>query len=163
MGGRAHHGNNQEPRSNDDRGTGNQTPEARRKTILGMASEPPGGNGSERMSSPESSKARRSSPLFLGEGSMGRQDWQMRLSHSGGVAATARRQGCIAQLEKPYPPREKSPENGRPNNRRLSGKWAGRREGGGRDCNSSEQGQCPGSEGSLLSATPLTTWKAGMG
>ena len=93
---------------------------------------------------------------------MGRQDWLMRLHHPSGVAATAWRQGCIAQLEKPYPPREKSPENGRPYNRRLSGKWAGRREGGGRDRSSGERGQRPGSEGSLLSATPLPTREAGM-
>lgn len=100
--------------------------------------------------------------MFGGEDSMGRQDWQMRLHHSSGVAATAWWQGCIAQLEKPYPPQGKSLENGRPYNRRLSGKWAGRREGGGRDCSSSERGQCPGSEGSLLSATPLPTREAGM-
>jgi hypothetical protein len=49
------------------------------------------------------------------------ESWLRRLSHSGGVIATARRQGDAGNWRSPPRPREKSLEQGRPYNRR-SGK-----------------------------------------
>src|SRR3954447_16801399 len=70
-----------------------------------MAGESPGRNESERSGGPESAKPRRPSPQPEGEGSTDRRSAADAAGRSGGVGATARRQGHVEQLEKPSSPR----------------------------------------------------------
>ena len=75
------------------------------KAILGMVSESPGRNESERRGGPESEWPRRPSLHPEDEGSMMRRKLAAAACHSGGVVATARWQGHAEQLEKPSPSR----------------------------------------------------------
>lgn len=98
------------------------------KAICGMVSKPLGRNESEHRGSPEIFQTPEAEPLPFRR----KQYEQARMvnapGRSGGVVVTAWRQGCVKQLERPYSPREKSPEKDRPYNLRTSGKW----DGGGR-------------------------------
>jgi len=60
------------------------------------------------------------------------------VDHSGGVVATARWQGCAAQLEKPSSPRREIGGAKRSRITGYTGKSAERREGGGWAGNSNE-------------------------
>ncbi len=71
------------------------------KAILGMVSEPPGRNESERIGSLERVKLWRPRSLAQVEGSMVHRSLAEAVNHSSGVLATARWQGRVKQLEKP--------------------------------------------------------------
>jgi len=60
------------------------------EAILGVVSESPGRNESERTGGPEREKPRRPSPQMWGEGSMKRRKLAEAAVHSGGVVAAAR-------------------------------------------------------------------------
>jgi hypothetical protein len=99
-------GKSQKPRSLDSRGEGNRASGAYRRSHLRDGSELPGCSGSERTGGPESEEPRRPSPQPEGRRLHGGVErWLRRLAHSGGVGATAWRQGHTEQLEKPSSPR----------------------------------------------------------
>ena len=117
------------------------------KAINRVASKPPGRNESEHRSSPEIFKTLEAEPLGPWAKATRTGKAVNAPARSSGVVVTAWRQGCVTQLERPYPPREKSPEKDRPYNLRISGKW----DGGGRASDGSivamKGGNAPGTKG----------------
>jgi len=95
-----HQGKSQTPCSLDGQGKETEPWESIDKVIDRMVSESSGRNASE---GKVASKclAPGPSPRVTGEGSMARRKLTAATRHSGGVVATARRQGCTGQLEKP--------------------------------------------------------------
>jgi hypothetical protein len=81
--------------------------ESNDKAALGAVSESPGRNANERIGGLVILN-RRLSPQHLGEGSIGCRKLTDAADYSGGVIATARRQGHAEQLEKPSSPAEKN-------------------------------------------------------
>ena len=100
-GSQSHQGKSQKPCSLDGREEGNRISEAHRHQHLRDAGEFPGRSASERTGGPESEQPQRPSLQLKGEGSMGRRRLADAADHSGGVGATAWRQGHAEQLEKP--------------------------------------------------------------
>jgi hypothetical protein len=99
--------------------------------ILGMVSEPPGRNKSERKVASLENCNRRPSSYVMNEGSTEHRKLADTMLRSDGVAAVARRQGQTEQLVKPTSPRpEMAGEMARPITGNT-GKWAGGEGGGG--------------------------------
>src|SRR5712691_2664994 len=94
-------GEKPEPWNSESRGTGNQPSAASRQPHLRDGGESPGRSVSERTGGPERDSPGGRACNRAGEGSMSRRRRADAADHSGGVGATAWRQGHAKQLEKP--------------------------------------------------------------
>jgi hypothetical protein len=129
------------------------------KAIFGMVSEPPSRNASEHIGSLEIliSGGRAPAPLVKAVWVVkdGRYGYPLRRGCSDSrVARVCFATGEALPAPGRNPRRMEGPITGN------TGKWTGRREGGGWVRSSNEGGQCLWSEGTLLSANPLSTREA---